>query len=158
MLAVSGGLAIAVHIGLAVAVHLGSAAVLTVWRFTSRAADLVLLLEAVDAMGVAGHETLSDSGWLADAVWCSCRPGDPAPVGARGYSGVHSAREGAELATSWDSEHATNRFDALIDALCRGVVPTTGACVEIGSGTGQRAVVDSTSWARTVRYSWTPRP
>lgn len=42
-----------------------------------------------------------------------------------------------QMATSWDCEHTTNRFDTLIDALRRGEVPTAGACVEIGSGTGQ---------------------
>lgn len=57
VLAVSGGLAIAVHVGLAVAVHLGlAAAVLTAWRFTSWAADLVLVLVLVKITAIVlGH-------------------------------------------------------------------------------------------------------
>lgn len=56
-LAVSGGLAIAVHIGLAVAVPVGlAAAVLTAWRWTSWAADLVLALVLVKVAAIMlGH-------------------------------------------------------------------------------------------------------
>lgn len=60
MLALSGGLAIAVHVGLAVAVHVGlAAAVLTAWRWTSWAADFVLVLVLVKVAAIVlGHLAL----------------------------------------------------------------------------------------------------
>ncbi|MFC7641228.1 hypothetical protein ACFQX6_09755 [Streptosporangium lutulentum] len=42
-----------------------------------------------------------------------------------------------QLAPTWDAEHATNRLDALTDALERGGTLPTGICLEVGSGTGR---------------------
>lgn len=41
------------------------------------------------------------------------------------------------MAATWNTEHSTNRFDAVHDALVRGQVPVGGRCLEVGSGTGQ---------------------
>jgi SAM-dependent methyltransferase len=41
------------------------------------------------------------------------------------------------IATTWNAEHSTNRFDAVHDALQRGEIPVGGRCLEVGSGTGQ---------------------
>lgn len=77
------------HVGLAVAVHVGLAAVvLTAWRWTSWAADLVLVLVLVKVAAIVlGHLAIRrrKAAGRVHLVW------------ARRYSGVYSAREGAEL-------------------------------------------------------------
>lgn len=42
-----------------------------------------------------------------------------------------------QLAPGWDTAHATGRDDPVRDALVRGGPPPQGACLELGSGTGQ---------------------
>ena len=41
------------------------------------------------------------------------------------------------MAATWNTQHSTNRFDAVRDALRRGQIPVGGRCLEVGSGTGQ---------------------
>lgn len=59
-----------------------------------------------------------------DGVWTT----DIARATANSFDG---------MAATWNTEHSTNRFDAVHDALRRGDIPVGGRCLEIGSGTGQ---------------------
>lgn len=51
-----------------------------------------------------------------------------------------------EMASTWDTEHATGRLDFLTDALARGGPLPSGICLELGSGTGRRPVDAGQRW------------
>ncbi|WP_371786524.1 class I SAM-dependent methyltransferase [Streptosporangium subroseum] len=55
-----------------------------------------------------------------------------------------------QLAPTWDAEHATNRLDALTDALQRGGALPSGICLEIGSGTGQHTATPAGAFEQVV--------
>lgn len=60
------------------------------------------------------------------------------------------------MAATWDAERATNRLDALIDALARGGRMPSGVCLEIGSGTGRHTPLLAETFGRVVAVdlSW----
>jgi SAM-dependent methyltransferase len=60
------------------------------------------------------------------------------------------------MAATWEIEHSTNRFDALTDALARGGPMPSGACLEVGSGTGQQTplLADAFTHVVSIDLSW----
>ncbi|MDP9843066.1 class I SAM-dependent methyltransferase [Streptosporangium lutulentum] len=55
-----------------------------------------------------------------------------------------------QLAPTWDAEHATNRLDALTDALERGGTLPTGICLEVGSGTGRHTAALAGAFEKVI--------